>query len=87
MIRPDPIEILVRNQAAAHMNAGMPPGAALEQAETTVATNKRWSWPHIAFESKQQWREVMLWWTFPRDSAAYLEGRARAEAEAKDLEK
>ena len=38
MIRPDPIEILVRNQAAAHMNAGMPPGAALEQAETTVAT-------------------------------------------------
>ena len=55
--------------------------------EDTVFMNytKRWSWPHGAFGSKREDLEVMQWWAFPKDSAAYKTGRARAEAEGKAL--
>ena len=42
-----------------------------------LAWNKRWSWPHLAFRSKQEWREHTQWWAFPRDSETYQAGAER----------
>jgi hypothetical protein len=61
------------------------PDDSCELDDISMCIGKRWSWPHGAFRSKQQYREVMQWWACPKDSAAYLEGKARAKAEGEAL--
>jgi hypothetical protein len=37
----------------------------------------RWSWPHLLFETRQEWLEHFRWWAFPHDSAIFQAGAAR----------
>ncbi len=34
---------------------------------------KRWSWPHLVFETHRDWMDQERWWTLPHDDPAYLD--------------
>jgi len=55
-----------------------------EKDDLLTTMDKRWSWPHVAFRSKQEWREFTQWWNFPGSQVAQ-EGKAQEERDRQAL--